>query len=104
MQEEEDLGRVGIALGEGKEVEVVVADVEVLHARTHARHAPAAAEGMTSASSTCRRPRTPGPTRMPLLTLMPSCEKQGGTAEDSSSASERRMGNFSTADMGMSPL
>ena len=37
-------------------------------------------------------------------TFMPWSEKQGGTAEDSSSASERRMGNFSTADMGMSPL
>lgn len=36
-------------------------------------------------------------------TLMPSWEKQGGTAEDSSSASLRRIGNFSTADMGMSP-
>ena len=36
-------------------------------------------------------------------TLMPSSEKQGGTADDSSSASESRMGNFSTADMGMSP-
>lgn len=36
-------------------------------------------------------------------TLIPSSEKQGGTAEDSSSASDRRMGNFSTADMGMSP-
>lgn len=34
---------------------------------------------------------------------MPSSEKQGGTAELSSSASERRVGNFSTADMGMSP-
>ena len=36
-------------------------------------------------------------------TFMPSSEKHGGTAEDSSSASERRMGNFSTADMGISP-
>ena len=36
-------------------------------------------------------------------TLMPSSEKHGGTAELSSSASDRRMGNFSTADMGMSP-
>lgn len=36
-------------------------------------------------------------------TLMPSCEKHGGTADDSSSASLRRTGNFSTADMGMSP-
>lgn len=36
-------------------------------------------------------------------TLIPSWEKQGGTAELSSSASFRRMGKFSTADMGMSP-
>jgi hypothetical protein len=39
----------------------------------------------------------------PSLTLMPSSEKQGGTADDSSSASESRIGNFSTADMGISP-
>ncbi len=38
------------------------------------------------------------------LTLMPSWEKQGGTADDSSSASLSRTGNISTADMGMSPL
>ncbi len=38
-----------------------------------------------------------------LRTLIPSSEKQGGTAEDSSSASDKRMGNFSTADIGMSP-
>lgn len=37
-------------------------------------------------------------------TLTPSWDKQGGTADVSSSASERRMGNFSTADMGISPL
>jgi hypothetical protein len=37
-------------------------------------------------------------------TFMPSSEKHGGTAELSSSASERRMGNFSTADIGISPL
>lgn len=36
-------------------------------------------------------------------TLMPSWEKHGGTAEDSSSASLRSTGNSSTADMGMSP-
>lgn len=36
-------------------------------------------------------------------TFMPSSEKHGGTAEDSSSASESRTGNFSTADIGMSP-
>jgi hypothetical protein len=39
-----------------------------------------------------------------LHTLMPSSEKHGGTAEDSSSASESNTGNFSTADIGMSPL
>ncbi len=37
-------------------------------------------------------------------TFMPSSEKHGGTAELSSSASESKIGNFSTADMGMSPL
>lgn len=37
-------------------------------------------------------------------TLMPSLEKHGGTAELSSSASLSKTGNFSTADMGMSPL
>jgi hypothetical protein len=37
-------------------------------------------------------------------TLMPSSEKHGGTAELSSSASLKSMGNFSTADMGISPL
>lgn len=36
-------------------------------------------------------------------TFMPSSEKHGGTAEDSSSASDSKIGNFSTADMGMSP-
>jgi hypothetical protein len=30
VEEEEDLGGVGVALGQGEEVEVVVADVEVL--------------------------------------------------------------------------
>lgn len=37
-------------------------------------------------------------------TLMPSSEKHGGTTDDSSSASDSNVGNFSTADMGMSPL
>ena len=35
---------------------------------------------------------------------MPSSEKHGGTAELSSSASLSRIGNFSTADIGISPL
>lgn len=35
---------------------------------------------------------------------MPSSEKQGGTAELSSSASDKSTGKLSTADMGMSPL
>jgi hypothetical protein len=35
---------------------------------------------------------------------MPSLEKQGGTAELSSSASLSRIGKFSMADMGISPL
>ena len=36
-------------------------------------------------------------------TFIPSSEKHGGTAELSSSASLSRTGNFSTADIGMSP-
>ena len=39
-----------------------------------------------------------------LHTLIPSSEKHGGTAELSSSASLNRIGNFSTADIGISPL
>ena len=53
-----------------------------------------------------RRERVGGGSRVDRemeSTFMPSSEKQGGTAELSSSASERRMGNFSTADMGISP-
>ena len=30
MEEEKDFGRIGVAFGEGEEVEVVVANVEVL--------------------------------------------------------------------------
>lgn len=81
MEEEEDLGRIGISFCEGKKVEVVVTDVEILDGRV--RRVPLRYQGRH--------------------TLMPSWEKQGGTADESSSASERRMGNFSTADMGMSP-
>ena len=42
-------------------------------------------------------------TKRPTHTLIPSSEKQGGTADDSSSASESKIGNFSTADIGISP-
>lgn len=38
------------------------------------------------------------------LTLMPSWVRHGGTAELSSSASDNSIGNFSTADIGISPL
>lgn len=89
MQEEEDFGRVGIAFCEGEQVEVVVANVEILSGRRR----ETLAKSSTSIATPCRE-----------RTLMPSSEKQGGTAELSSSASERRTGNFSTADMGMSPL
>ncbi len=37
-------------------------------------------------------------------TLIPSSEKHGGTALLSSSASLKSIGNFSTADIGISPL
>lgn len=84
MEEEEDLGGVRVALREGEDVEVVVSDIEVLFKGLERERLVKRVEN--------------------VRTLMPSCEKHGGTAEDSSSASERRTGNFSTADMGMSPL
>ena len=35
MEEEKDFGRIGVALGEGKEVQVVMANVEVLSLAQH---------------------------------------------------------------------
>lgn len=87
MEEEEDLGRVGVPLSQGEEVEVVVSDVEILVL-------PVRMEGKEKEDGNI----------VDEHAFMPSCEKHGGTAEDSSSASLRRMGNFSTADMGISPL
>jgi hypothetical protein len=86
VQEEEDFGGVGVAFGQGEEVEVVVADVEILFASLLDK------VSVLLGIESVRR------------TLIPSWEKHGGTADDSSSASDRRIGNFSTADMGMSPL
>ena len=51
----------------------------------------------------CQQLPSPPPNKL-QHTFIPSSEKQGGTAELSSSASLKRIGNFSTADMGMSPL
>ena len=66
-----------------------MADIEILSGRRQ----DILADSPTSIATPCRE-----------RTFIPSSEKQGGTAELSSSASERRTGNFSTADMGMSPL
>lgn len=97
MEEEQDLGGVGVAFCEGEKVKVVVSDVEVLPQPTR-----------STLTWTIHGMGMPPRQRLSQLllarTLMPSLEKQGGTAELSSSASLRRMGNFSTADMGMSPL
>ena len=35
MEEEKDFGRIGVALGEGEEIEIVVANVEVLSLAQH---------------------------------------------------------------------
>lgn len=91
MQEKENFGGVGVAFCEGEQVEVVVADVEILSSRTRGNISELFLNVYSNASPWGH-------------TFMPSSEKQGGTAELSSSASERRTGNFSTADMGMSPL
>ena len=87
MQEKKNFGGVGVAFCEGEEVEIVVTDVEILLAHY----------GICKHTLLYKRLEGGG-------TFMPSSEKHGGTAELSSSASERRMGNFSTADMGISPL
>lgn len=97
MEEEEDFGGVAVAFGEGEEVEVVVSDVEVLGVR--AFNQPTAMTYKYAAPL-----QSSVITEILERTLTPSSEKHGGTAELSSSASLRRMGNFSTADMGMSPL
>lgn len=91
MQEKEDFGGVGVAFREGKEVEVVMSDVEVLWVE---REQVSAFQFFLNTDLH----------RYSARTLIPSSEKHGGTAEDSSSASDRRTGNFSTADIGMSPL
>lgn len=80
MEEQKDFCGIGVSFRQGEEIEVVMTDVEVLRRSVR--------DSLQWTGS---------------LTLMPSSEKQGGTADDSSSASESRMGNFSTADMGMSP-
>lgn len=56
-----------------------------------------------TAGGRCRCAAAATSRRIQIRTLIPSWEKHGATAELSSSASLRRMGNFSTADMGMSP-
>ena len=72
VEEEEDFGSICIALGKGKEVEVVVSYVEILKS-CHCQHF----------FRNDSRPAGKG------HTLIPSSEKHGGTAELSSSASLR---------------
>ena len=108
MKEKKDFGGVGVAFGEGKEVEVGMANVEVLNGVKGS--AFLWTRERLCGYRACHFPHWLG--KQPSFqilglqyarTLIPSSEKHGGTAELSSSASLRRMGNFSTADMGMSP-
>jgi hypothetical protein len=69
-----------------------VPNVEILYRRPDCEH------------TTYRRASSRGRSWRGAQTLIPSWEKHGGTAELSSSASRRSIGNFSTADIGMSPL
>jgi hypothetical protein len=81
MEKKQYFGSIGVPFCKGKEEEIVVPYVEILvDVRPHVL------------VYTWKR------------TFMPSSEKHGGTAELSSSASLKRTGNLSTADMGMSPL
>ena len=105
MEEEEDFGSIGVTFSQGEEVEIVMANVEILE--SYCRMLASSdkdKQGMGERQvegNLVQEDRLSG--RRAQRTLMPSSEKHGGTAELSSSASERRMGNFSTADMGMSP-
>jgi len=85
VEEKEDFSGIGVTFCESEEVEIVVTNVKVL----------SLAQQMYTECKwfLCLR----------MHTLIPSSEKHGGTAEDSSSASESNMGNFSTADIGISP-
>ena len=92
MEEEEDLGGIGVAFRKGEKVEIGMSDIEILLMIVKGQHRGLGCTDLHLDGKGVRH------------TLMPSSEKHGGTAEDSSSASERRIGNFSTADMGISPL
>ena len=121
MQEKEDFGGIGIALREGEEVEVGMSDVEVLRVdcqlgaclrsqtvKLWCGIVEGSMRWLRSMIEWCmtrvsRRSGWPE-RRFDERTFIPSSEKHGGTAELSSSASLSRIGNFSTADMGISPL
>lgn len=87
MQEQKNFCGICVSFCEGEEVKIIVSYVEVLK---HCKHLIYGVPSKMLHKESAH-------------TLMPSSEKQGGTAEDSSSASDRRIGNFSTADIGMSP-
>ena len=89
MQKKKNLRSVGVAFCESEQEKIIMANVEILSRRE--RQELAASLAPIAAS---RRG----------CTFIPSSEKQGGTAELSSSASDNSTGNFSTADMGISPL
>ena len=89
MQKKENLRSVGVAFCEGEQEKIVMANVEILSRRRRQESAAFSARIATSRRG---------------CTFIPSSEKQGGTAELSSSASDKSTGNFSTADMGISPL
>lgn len=96
VEEQKDLGGIRVSFGQCEDVEVAVTDVEVLDTRI------IRVSGLQHAD---RRSGSGSGSHDEVLehTLTPSWEKQGGTAELSSSASLRRTRKFSTADMGMSP-
>lgn len=110
VHEEEDLGGICVSLRKCEEIQVVVADVKVLSSRyqQNSQRAPEGGAAPFTGSRTVlflkKRGHSVLACRWERRTFMPSSEKHGGTAELSSSASESKIGNFSTADMGMSPL
>ena len=103
MKEQQDLGSIGVSFGQGEDVEIVVTDIEILACPPWS--AKPSQNKLTPPDTPPTVPRVFFLKLRPRLehTLMPSSEKQGGTAELSSSASLNSVGNFSTADIGMSP-
>lgn len=102
VEEEKNFGGICVSFGQSENVQVAVTDIKVLEIRTGLCQFHVDAHTQSGGQG-CGIDMREEAEQAAKRTLTPSWEKQGGTADDSSSASLRRTGNFSTADMGISP-